>query len=204
MTVPVIISAVTGYLLGSVPFALVIGKLFYHTDIREHGSKNPGGSNAGRVLGKGAGLAVMTLDILKVALAMVIASFLSDSEIVLSVAGLSSAFGHCFPVFAGFRGGKAVAAMYGFLFGMVVVGKTSPLLFFIPLGAFLVIIFITKVVALSSMGSAVTVLVYAIFFEDSLPLTVSLFLFTALMVIRHSSNIKRIIKGEENKVKWIK
>ena len=66
-----------GYLLGSVPFALVVGKVFYKTDVRQHGSGNPGGSNTGRVLGKKAGLAVMTLDVLKVAIVVALASLLS-------------------------------------------------------------------------------------------------------------------------------
>jgi acyl-phosphate glycerol 3-phosphate acyltransferase len=128
-----IISALTGYLLGSVPFALVIGKAFYKTDIRQHGSGNLGGSNAGRVLGKKAGIAVMILDILKVTLAMLLVSLFTEGEICLIIAGLFSAVGHCFPVFARFHGGKAVATMYGFLFGMITVGGMNPLVFFIPL-----------------------------------------------------------------------
>lgn len=128
-----------------------------------------------------------------------------DDILVLPIGdGLSCALGHCFPVFAGFRGGKAVATMYGFIFGMVVVGRMTPLLFFIPLMAFLAIIFITRVVAVSSIGSALTVLIYSAFFEESPPLTISLAIFTLLMIIRHSSNIKRLLRGEENKVKWIK
>ena len=68
--IEIIASLVIGYLLGSIPFALVIGKVFYNTDVRNYGSKNLGGGNTGRVLGKKAGVAVMTMDILKVALAI--------------------------------------------------------------------------------------------------------------------------------------
>ena len=114
--------AVMGYLLGSIPFALVIGKVFYQTDIRNYGSKNLGGGNAGRVLGKKAGLAVMTLDILKVTLAVFIAYCLQGGEAAMVLAGLAAATGHCFPLFAHFKGGKAVATMYGFLFGMGLFG----------------------------------------------------------------------------------
>ena len=108
MVMPFIIAAAVGYLLGSIPFALIIGKVFFKTDIRNHGSGNLGGGNAGRVLGKGAGLSVMTLDILKVTLAIFIASLLHDSQEIMILAGLFAAVGHCFPVFARFKGGKAV------------------------------------------------------------------------------------------------
>lgn len=199
-----IISALTGYLLGSVPFALIIGKVFYKTDIREHGSGNLGGANTGRVLGKRAGLAVMTLDILKVSLAMLIVSLFTDGETYLIIAGLFSAIGHCYPVFARFRGGKAVATTYGFLFGMTVVAGRSILLFLIPLAAFLFIIFITKVVSISSIGSSFAALIYAGIFESSLPLTIALAIFSLIMVVRHRQNLKRFFKGEENKIKWIK
>ncbi len=203
MMIPYIASVLIGYILGSVPFALVIGKVFYKTDIRQHGSGNLGGSNAGRVLGKKAGLAVMTLDILKVSLAMLIVSFFTEGEICLIIAGLFAAIGHCFPVFARFRGGKAVATMYGFLFGMIVVAHRSILLFLIPLATFLFIIFITRIVSISSIGSALAVTVYASIFEGSLLLALTLGVFALLITVRHRANIIRIFRGEENKVKWI-
>ncbi len=199
-----IISALIGYLLGSVPFALVIGKAFYKTDIRQHGSGNLGGSNAGRVLGKKAGIAVMILDILKVTLAMLLVSLFTEVEICLIIAGLFSAVGHCFPVFARFHGGKAVATMYGFLFGMIVVAGRSILLFFIPLATFLLIIFVTRIVSVSSIASSLAAVAYTALFEHSLALTLSLVLFAVLLTVRHIPNIKKLLRGEENKVKWIK
>ena len=203
MVIPFIIAA-AGYLLGSIPFALIIGKVFFKTDIRNHGSGNLGGGNAGRVLGKGAGLSVMTLDILKVTLAIFIASLLHDSQEIMILAGLFAAVGHCFPVFARFKGGKAVATMYGFLFGMTVVAHRSPLLFLLPLAVFLIIILITRIIAISSIGSALAVTVYAAFFENSPALFISLCIFSVLIIVRHRANIIRMIRGEENKVSWIK
>ena len=114
----IVVSCVLGYLLGSVPFALVIGKVFFKTDIRTAGSKNLGGSNAGRVLGAKAGLTVMALDMLKGIVAIGLASILPGGEAGMIAAGLCAALGHCFPLFAGFRGGKAVATAYGFFVGM--------------------------------------------------------------------------------------
>ena len=204
MVIPFIIAAAVGYLLGSIPFALIIGKVFFKTDIRNHGSGNLGGGNAGRVLGKGAGLSVMTLDILKFTLAIFIASLLHDSQEIMILAGLFAAVGHCFPVFARFKGGKAVATMYGFLFGMTVVAHRSPLLFLLPLAVFLIIILITRIIAISSIGSALAVTVYAAFFENSPALFVSLCIFSVLIIVRHRANIIRMIRGEENKVSWIK
>ena len=199
-----IISALIGYLLGSVPFALVIGKVFYKTDIRQHGSGNLGGSNAGRVLGKKAGIAVMVLDILKVTLAMLLVSLFTEGETCLIIAGLFSAVGHCFPVFARFHGGKAVATMYGFLFGMTVVAGRSILLFLIPLATFLLVIFVTRIVSVSSIASSIGAVAYTALVENSIALTLSLVCFAVLLTVRHIPNIKKLLRGEENKVKWIK
>lgn len=204
MLMPIIVTALVGYLLGSIPFALVVGKLFFKTDIREHGSGNLGGGNAGRVLGKKAGLAVMTLDILKVTLAIFLSSLLVDSEEIMVLAGLSAAIGHCFPVFASFKGGKAVATMYGFLFGMVTVSHYSPLLFFLPLAVFILILFITKIIALSSIGSAAAITLYTAFYESSPVLTAALAVFTLIIILRHRANLVRIKNGEENKVNWVR
>lgn len=196
-------AAVIGYLLGSIPFALVIGKVFYKTDIRNFGSRNLGGGNAGRVLGKTAGLAVMTLDILKVTLAIALAKLFSGNETAMILAGLAAAIGHCFPLFARFKGGKAVATMYGFLFGMMVLGGYSPAIFFLPLISFLIILYLFKIIALSSIGSALIVTLYVALTTHSWHMTAALLVFDALMIWRHRANLVRIMKHEENKIKWM-
>lgn len=198
-----IISIIIGYFLGSIPFALVIGKVFFKKDIRHYGSGNLGGGNAGRVLGKKAGLAVMTLDILKVTLAIFIASQFHNPEEMMVIAGLSAAVGHCFPIFAKFKGGKAVATMYGFLFGMVVVAAYSPWLFFLPLLTFLVILYLTKIISLSSIGSAIAVTGYVFATVESKLLFGALVFFTVVIIWRHRSNLVRVVKGEENKISWM-
>ena len=141
-----IIAILAGYFLGSIPFALVIGKVFFKKDIRNYGSGNLGGGNAGRVLGKKAGVSVMTLDILKVSLAIFIAGCLKDGEGIAVAAGLAAAIGHCFPIFARFKGGKAVATMYGFLFGMALFGGFDLWIFFLPLVSFLIILYLCKII----------------------------------------------------------
>ena len=171
MLIEIFAAIMIGYFLGSIPFALVIGKLFYQTDIRNYGSKNLGGGNAGRVLGKKA--------------------------------GLSAAAGHCFPIFANFKGGKAVATMYGFLFGMALIGGYSFWIFFLPLIVFLAVLYLTKIVALGSIASAVANTVYIYFGVGSAQLFVASLVFTIVMIVRHRKNIDRIFKNEENKITWM-
>lgn len=199
----ILLACLTGYLLGSVPFALVIGKVFYKTDIRRAGSGNLGGGNAGRVLGKKAGLAVMTLDILKVTLAIFLSTLLPGGEEIMIAAGLCAALGHCFPLFANFRGGKAVATMYGFLFGMWVVGGYSPLAFFLPLAVFLAILFLTKIIALSSIGSALAVTAYLALTTGFSAVVAALLVFDALIIWRHRANLRRIANHTENRITWM-
>ena len=203
MGIEIFAAILIGYFLGSIPFALVIGKVFYKTDIRQHGSGNLGGGNAGRVLGKKAGLAVMTMDILKVTLAVFMTSFFENRDIAMIVAGLAAAAGHCFPVFAKFKGGKAVATMYGFLFGMALIGGYSFWIFFLPLIVFLVVLYLGKIIALASVLSAVVNTIYIYFSTDSKTLFAASLIFTIVMIIRHRKNFARMRKGEENKISWM-
>ena len=203
MTIEIIAAILIGYFLGSIPFALVIGKVFYKKDIRNYGSGNLGGGNAGRVLGKKAGLAVMTMDILKVTFAIFLISLLTENENVMILAGLAAAAGHCFPVFAKFKGGKAVATMYGFLFGMAVIGGYSILIFFLPLCVFLLVLYLWKIIALASVVSAVanTIFIY-VTIENKMMFTASCII-TIVMIIRHRKNFERMLKHEENKISWM-
>lgn len=206
MYIDIIFAVLIGYLLGSIPFALVIGKVFYKTDIRQHGSHNLGGGNAGRVLGKKAGLAVMTCDILKVTLAVFLVSLFADpfhGNLSLIIAGFAAAMGHCFPLFAHFKGGKAVATMYGFLFGMALIAGYSFWIFFVPLITFLVVLYIWRIVALSSIVSAAVNTVFIFFTADSIPLFIASLIFTLIIIVRHRANLQRMINGTENKIKWM-
>lgn len=203
MTQWIVLSCALGYLLGSIPFGLVIGKVFFQTDIRTAGSKNLGGSNAGRVLGAKACVAVMTLDIMKVIIAMGLASLLPGGEGGMIAAGLCAALGHCYPVFAGFRGGKAVATTYGFFFGMMVFGGYSPWIFFLPLLAFLAILYVTKIVALASIGSVLLATLYQWLCAGFSGIVCAMLLFDALVIWRHRKNLHRVASHQENKIKWM-
>ena len=196
-----LLSVILGYLIGSVPFALVIGRLFYHTDVREYGSGNLGGGNTARVLGKRAGLSVMALDLLKVSFLILLVRLMGGSDTAMALGSFSAGIGHCFPVFAGFRGGKAVAAMYGFLFGLFAFAGRSPLYFFLPLVVFLITLVLTRIIALASMVTAAAVNLFVLMRLESAPVRLVLFLFFLMIVIRHRSNIGRMLRGEENKIK---
>ena len=210
-----ILILIAGYLIGSIPFALVVGKLFYHTDVRKYGSGNLGGGNTGRVLGKKAGTAVAALDLLKVTLIVFLAKCLFQGDApagaralagvdaAMALGALAAGIGHCFPVFAGFHGGKAVAAMYGYLFGLFAVGGRSPLYFFLPLIVFTVVLYLTKIISLSSMVSASAITAYAWIRPEAMAHRLVLLAFTVIIIVRHRANIARMMRHEENKISWM-
>lgn len=202
MYLHIIYASIIGYLLGSLPFALIIGKVFYNTDVRNFGSGNLGGSNAGRVLGKNVAIAVIALDVLKVVLASGIVAYCFDPMVSIW-AGLFAAVGHCYPIFAGFRGGKAVATMFGFLVSCAVFTFQNPLILLVPLLVFLLFFFIFKMVSLASICAAITQSIYIFFITDYTSVYVASCLLTLLVIFRHIPNIKRILDGSENKVGWL-
>lgn len=198
-----IIVFVLSYLFGSIPWALLIGKIFYKKDIREYGSGNLGASNAGRVLGKPAAVAVTTLDGLKAVISMTVAYFLAPETV--PYAGLACCIGHCFPCFAQFKGGKAVATTYGYFLGLAIfVNQSWFWQFLFPVIAFFVILYATRIVSISSMSAVgLEVLASAFIIRNPLPVTICLFLLWAFIVYRHRSNIERIKNGTESKIKWM-
>ncbi|MDR7001715.1 glycerol-3-phosphate 1-O-acyltransferase PlsY [Neobacillus niacini] len=193
--VQIILCVILAYLLGSIPSGLIIGKVFYKTDIREHGSGNLGGTNTFRTLGVKAGLAVTIADILKGTLAAYL-PHLFHLELNELIFGIFAIIGHTYPIFAGFRGGKAVATSAGVLLGY------APLLFLTVLVIFFISLFITKYVSLSSMIAGVCAVIYSLFLND-IPLIIVVVFMASFVVYRHRANIKRIINKTEPKVKWL-
>lgn len=205
-----ILAIVLGYLLGSIPFALVIGKVFYKTDIRQYGSGNLGGTNAGRVLGKKAGIAVIILDILKVFLAVWLASLISPAVAMLT--GLACCIGHCYPVFAHFKGGKAVSTMFGFLLSTSIFVFYNGWYFFIPFIMFIIVLYLFKFVSLASICAALCSSLYimgTLFYNiqvwdaEKFFIVIGSWLMTLLVIYRHSINIEKIKDSQENKVSWL-
>lgn len=194
---------VLGYLIGSIPFALVIGKVFYNTDVRQYGSGNLGGGNTGRVLGKKAGLSTMALDLLKVTLVVLIAKMVVGTDTAMALGALAAGIGHCFPLYAHFKGGKAVAAMYGYLFGLFVVAGRSPLYFFLPLVIFLIVIVVSRIISLSSIVSAIAVTIYICLQPEVPAVKIVQVIFAIVIVVRHRANIVRMMNHNENTISWL-
>lgn len=199
----VVLFLILAYLLGSIPTSVWIGKRFYGIDVREFGSGNAGATNTFRVLGRNAGVPVLIIDIVKGALAVAIA-YLSDFEpgtetfINLQLAlGVATLVGHIFPVFAGFRGGKGVATMLG------VVLCITPLSCAVALLVFLLILFSSKMVSLSSMiaGIAYPIILNLLMNNHDEILTAFSIIVSALLIVTHRKNIQRILKNEESKVR---
>lgn len=190
------------YLLGSIPTAVWIGKTFYGIDVREFGSGNAGATNTFRVLGKKAGIPVLIIDIVKGSAAVAL-SFLSLYEVgsaefvnLQLVLGVAVLIGHIFPVFAGFRGGKGVATILG------VVLCILPMACAFSLIVFLLVLFTTRYVSLSSMmaGLAFPFILHFVLHNQNNVLTIFSITVAVLLVITHRKNIIRLFKNQESKV----
>jgi len=198
----IVLILLVAYLLGSIPSGLWVGKWFFKTDIRQHGSGNLGGTNSFRVLGKKAGLIVTIIDILKgtVATLLPLIPFFADTPVHPLILGSLAVIGHMYPIFAGFRGGKAVATSGG-----VVLGYHWPL-FLILIISFFIFLKLTKMVSLSSMIMTVIATVYTIvytFRTGDYSMLILILIVSVFIFYRHRENIKRIKAGTEPKVKWI-
>jgi acyl phosphate:glycerol-3-phosphate acyltransferase len=192
----IILVLILAYLLGSIPSGLIIGKVFYKTDIREHGSGNLGGTNTFRTLGVKAGLAVTIADILKGTLAASLPVLFGLDDINPLLAGVFAVIGHTYPIFAGFRGGKAVATSGGVLL------FCAPLMFLTIFVVFFASLYITKYVSLSSMLAGICAVIYAVIDWD-IPLLIAVTLLASFVIYRHRANIKRIMNKTEPKIKWL-
>lgn len=195
-----VVIVICAYLIGSIPSALWIGKIFYKTDIRQHGSGNLGTTNTFRVLGKKPGIAVLFIDILKGTAAVLfpLLAIFSDSTVHPLVLGVMAVVGHMFPIFASFKGGKAVATSAG-----VILGYNFPL-FLVLILTFIIALKITKIVSLTSMIAATVAIIYVIIFwivTGNYALLILVAFLAGFIFYRHRENIKRIKNGTEPKIK---
>jgi glycerol-3-phosphate acyltransferase PlsY len=194
---------ILAYLLGSIPTAVWIGKRFHKTDIREHGSGNAGATNTIRVLGWKTGIPVMIIDVGKSWLAAMLPVLFNLAEPgsamitnLQILAGVTAIVGHIFPVFAGFRGGKGVACVFGTLLAI------QPVLTFCCFGVFLLILLLTGIVSVSSMsaGIAFPILLFSVFDSPSLVFKIFSILVAIALLVTHRKNIGRLLRGEEKKL----
>src|ERR1700761_8587696 len=211
MLTPLSISVlILAYLCGSVPTAVWIGQAFYGVDVREYGSGNAGATNTFRVLGKKAGIPVMLIDILKGFTATNLAYFVGVSttggihsvpytnfELAL---GIAAVMGHLFPIFAGFRGGKGIATLFGMI---LAIHLQAALLCVI---VFIIVLLITRYVSLSSIIAGFTYLIGVTFVYPLYIRSVIIYgmCICALILVTHQKNIERLLKGKESKVNLFK
>lgn len=190
-----VIYAIIAYLLGSIPSALIVGKVGYNIDVREHGSGNLGATNAFRTLGVKAGTIVVLADILKGTLATVL-PLLFSVDVYTLIIGVFAVIGHTYPIFAKFKGGKAVATSGGIILGF------NPLLFAIMVTTFLIALYISKYVSLASMVTGIISFIVTLFIKD-IGLMIVIGALTIFVFYRHRENIKRIINKTEPKITWM-
>ncbi len=202
-----IIGIIISYLVGGIPFGYLIAVL-KGTDIRTQGSGNIGATNVGRVLGKKYGLIIFILDMLKGFIAVFFVPALVSSvvniptttdNLLVILCGFCAVFGHAFPVYLKFKGGKAVATSFGVFIWLV------PISIAIAFGVWLLTVIVTRYVSLGSMIGSMAVVVAIVVvvnspFGDNVYLTAMSVAVAILIIARHTSNIQRIIAGTEKKV----
>ena len=209
-----ILFLVLAYLTGSFPSSVWFGKIFYNKDVREYGSGNAGATNTFRVLGKGAGIPVLMMDVLKGWICVNYIYFMSegcnpftqnvtDAQFQIQLAlGIASVIGHLFPIYIGFRGGKGIATLLGLLIGLNYTAAIASIVVFV------IIFVISKYVSLSSIIASMFFPIIVFFALDEYTVNFSLQLFSIfvpiLTLITHQKNIERLFRGEENKVKFDK
>ncbi len=198
---------ILAYLIGSIPTALIISKRFFGIDIRDYGSGNMGATNAFRILGPKYGTIIMMLDVAKgmiaVGLFYFLPYYLTDelqrTNFMIAL-GLAAVIGHIFPVFAQFKGGKGVATILGMLIAV------QPVVALTCVGVFLLVLFLTRYVSLSSILAAVMLPISVLWIWNEHELSYRIFavLVAFLVIVTHQKNIGRLLKGAETRVPILK
>jgi glycerol-3-phosphate acyltransferase PlsY len=201
--ISLILALVGAYMLGSIPAAVWIGKAFHNIDVREHGSGNAGTTNTIRVLGWKTGIPVLLIDVAKGWLAAMLPVLLKLTEPGSSlltnlqiICGVIAIVGHIFPLFAGFRGGKGVATVFGVLLAVKFMLTLS------CFAVFLIVLLLTGIVSVSSMsaGLAFPILLFTVFDTPSIVFKVFSVMVGIALIVTHRKNIQKLLKGEEKKL----
>ena len=188
-----IVLIIAGYLIGAIPFGYVAGKL-RGIDIRQQGSGNIGSTNVSRVLGRKTGIIVQVLDITKGILPVAIGHLLKLNPVWLVAIGLVAICGHNWTIFLGFKGGKGVNTSLGVALGLMPVNAI------LCFGVWIVVVSIWKYVSLASIIASITFPVLSFVFPYPAIFKIMAIIVAFFIIIRHKSNIQRLLKGEEPKV----
>jgi len=185
---------IVAYLLGAIPFGLMVARLQKGIDIREHGSGNIGTSNVLRTLGKRAALLTLAGDILKGYLPILLGRLLGLSEVWLAAAGIATIIGHDWPAYIGFRGGKGVATGFGAALALM------PNIASLGLVIYLLVAAITRYTSLAALVSSASLLLWVHVLKASRPQVLFSVICGVLIYLRHRENIERLVNGTERKI----
>lgn len=188
------LAVLLSYVLGSIPTGLWLGQWLKGIDIREHGSRNIGATNTLRVLGKGLGVVALAGDIAKGLVPVLYISRLTEWEYAPMACGLAAILGHTLPVFLKFRGGKGVATSTGAFLGL------SPIPTTIAITVFIVVVAATRMVSAGSVLAAIALAIAVYIVPTPIEVRVLITLVVLLVIVRHRSNLLRILAGTENKL----
>ena len=193
MSILSVTAVVAAYFVGAIPFGLIFARLLTGKDPRQHGSGNIGATNAMRTGGKKVGALTLLADILKGTIPVAVAIALESEEILIGAVALAAFLGHIFPIYLRFKGGKGVATMFGVVL---------PWLPWVAVGAF-VIWFIsfklTRYVSLASIVAGVSLPLFSLLVQASWAAFAVCTVLGSLMILRHQSNIQRLLAGDEPK-----
>ena len=189
-----LLTGVIAYLVGSIPSGLILGKLFWHTDLRNYGSHNIGATNAWRTLGKVPGIIVFLADSFKGQAGVLLGLSLVGTPLAAVIGGLLAIIGHSFSIFLRFRGGKGVATSLGVL--TMLMGNVTLIVFVL----WFTIVYMTRYVSLGSVVAGVITPILAALFAYPMEYIVFTVIAALLVIVRHRENIKRLMNGTENKI----
>ena len=190
-----VVAAAISYLLGSIPNGLILGKAIWGVDLRQHGSKNIGATNAWRTIGKAGGISIFALDFLKGAVSAYLGLHLGGSELAGVLCGILAIAGHSWSVFLAFKGGKGVAP------GLGVIAALMPMVTLIVFAVWFAIVYFTGYVSLGSIVGAALVPILTLFFGLHTEFLILGLIAAVFIIYRHKSNIERLLKGTESKIK---
>ena len=193
-----VVAAAISYLLGSIPNGLILGKAIWGVDLRQHGSKNIGATNAWRTIGKAGGISIFVLDFLKGAISAYLGLHLGGSELAGVLCGILAIAGHSWSVFLAFKGGKGVAT------GLGVIAALMPEVTLIVFAVWFAIVYFTGYVSLGSIVGAALVPILTLFFGLHTEFLILGLIAAVFIIYRHKSNIERLLNGTESKIKAAK
>lgn len=198
-----VFAVLAAYLLGSIPTAYIFGRLLKGVDIRTQGSGNVGATNAFRVLGKGPGTAVLLLDILKGVLALRLIGPFFDVQGVLWTAllGIAAVVGHNWTIFLEFKGGKGIATTLGVLIGLALTFPKLGIVLLLCIMSWGIVFVISGYVSLASMAASVVLPVVMAVTGQPLEMILLGGVFCVFVITRHRPNIKRLLAGQESRVR---